>query len=276
MRAIASADASLSTCGAKSFGRQQRRAGAFVAIPGTRRRQVHARDRDRSGGGSSCRAGRRARPRAGIRRTRAMLPERSWRMPCRNQSNSAGRARKMPRSTSAEAALRVRLGIGERQRRAPRAAEHQPAVDAAGAAQPFEVGDEVRRGVVGELGERRRAPGAALVEQHDAPEARGRKSGGDAAGSRRPARRAGTRPARRRGLPQVSQYSCVDGVDGEPAVGVRLDLREQDLAARCGIVGHRGRVPSVRAPPAPGSARRRRSGSRWTGGSSRWRARRPP
>ena len=44
-------------------------------------------------------------------------------------------------------ALGMRLGIGERQRRAPGAAEHQPFVEAAHLAQPLDVGDEMPGGV---------------------------------------------------------------------------------------------------------------------------------
>ena len=71
-----------------------------------------------------------------------------------------------------EAALRVRFGVRERERRAPRAAEHQPAVDVEVRAQTLEVGDEGLRRVAFELGDGRRAAGAALVDEHDAPERR--------------------------------------------------------------------------------------------------------
>ena len=45
-------------------------------------------------------------------------------------------------------ALGVRLRVGERERAAPRAAEHLPALDAEVLAQPLDVGDEVPGGVV--------------------------------------------------------------------------------------------------------------------------------
>jgi hypothetical protein len=64
--------------------------------------------------------------------------------------------------------LRVGLGVGERERAAPGAAEHQPAVDGEGFSQGLDVGDQVLGGVVGELAQRRRAARSALVEQHDA------------------------------------------------------------------------------------------------------------
>ena len=65
-------------------------------------------------------------------------------------------------------ALRVRLGVGERERRAPRAAEHLPALDAEVLAQRLDVGDEVPGRVVVEARVRRALAAAALVEQHDA------------------------------------------------------------------------------------------------------------
>src|SRR3546814_16082947 len=68
--------------------------------------------------------------------------------------------------------LGMRLRIGKRQGRAPGAAEHVPAHDAQVVAQALHVGDQQRRGVVGELAERCRAAGAALVEDDDAIMAR--------------------------------------------------------------------------------------------------------
>ncbi len=60
------------------------------------------------------------------------------------------------------------FAVGERERAAPRAAEHQPAFDAEMRAQRLDVGDEMRRGVVAQFAQGRGAPGAALVENHDA------------------------------------------------------------------------------------------------------------
>ena len=68
--------------------------------------------------------------------------------------------------------LRMRLGIGQRQRRAPRAAEHQPFVEAGHLAQPLDVGDEMPGRVGLEAGVRRRLAAAALVEQDDVVELR--------------------------------------------------------------------------------------------------------
>ena len=65
-------------------------------------------------------------------------------------------------------ALRVRLGVGERQRAAPRAAEDLPPLDAEVLAQRLDVGDQVPRRVVDERRVRRALAAAALVEEHDA------------------------------------------------------------------------------------------------------------
>ncbi|KAG1255466.1 hypothetical protein G6F68_010356 [Rhizopus microsporus] len=60
------------------------------------------------------------------------------------------------------------LRIGQRQRRAPRAAVDQPAFDAQMLTHLLDVGHQRLRGVVAQLAERRGAPAAALVDQHDA------------------------------------------------------------------------------------------------------------
>src|SRR3546814_18020174 len=64
--------------------------------------------------------------------------------------------------------LGMRLGIGERQGRAPGTAEHLPAHDAEVVAQALHVGGQMRRGVFRNLPQGRRAPGTALVEHDDA------------------------------------------------------------------------------------------------------------
>jgi hypothetical protein len=76
----------------------------------------------------------------------------------------------------AGAALGMGLGIGERQGRAPRTAEHQPALNPKLASQRFHVGDQVRGGVVGKFAVRRGAAAAALVEQDDPVTRRVKKS----------------------------------------------------------------------------------------------------
>ena len=61
----------------------------------------------------------------------------------------------------------MRLGVGERQRRTPGAAEQQPGFRADHLAQLFEIGNEVPRGVRLQAAMRRRPAGAALVEEED-------------------------------------------------------------------------------------------------------------
>ena len=65
-------------------------------------------------------------------------------------------------------ALRMRLGIRERERRAPRSAEHLPAGDGQMVAQPFDVGDEVPCGVGVERGVGLTLAAASLIEVDDA------------------------------------------------------------------------------------------------------------
>src|SRR5262249_42605795 len=65
-------------------------------------------------------------------------------------------------------ALRVGLGVSERERCAPGPTEHLPALDAEMLAQLFDIGDEVQGGVLVDAGMRRRAAAATLVEQDDA------------------------------------------------------------------------------------------------------------
>jgi hypothetical protein len=71
-----------------------------------------------------------------------------------------------------EHAIRMRLRVQEREGRPPRAAEQQPLVDSEMLAQPLDVVDQMRGRVVTKLGDRRRAAGAALIVEHDAPERR--------------------------------------------------------------------------------------------------------
>jgi len=59
------------------------------------------------------------------------------------------------------------FGIGERQRRAPGAAEDEPFFDAHHFAQPLDVGDEMPGGVGFDRGVRGRLSAAALVEEDD-------------------------------------------------------------------------------------------------------------
>src|SRR5687767_6124100 len=62
----------------------------------------------------------------------------------------------------------MRLRVGEGERTAPGAAEHQPALDAELLAQLLDVVDQVPGGVVFEAGVGRALAAAALVQQNDA------------------------------------------------------------------------------------------------------------
>jgi hypothetical protein len=61
----------------------------------------------------------------------------------------------------------MRLGVRQRKRGSPRAAEDMPDRDLQQVAQCFDVADEVHRRIVGNLAVRSRAAGAALIEQDD-------------------------------------------------------------------------------------------------------------
>ena len=67
------------------------------------------------------------------------------------------------------AAIRVRLGVGQRKRAAPAPAEHDPPVDAEVLAQLLDVRHEIPGRVLPELREGCALAAAALVVQHDAP-----------------------------------------------------------------------------------------------------------
>src|SRR5205823_2537515 len=58
--------------------------------------------------------------------------------------------------------------VRERKGRAPRSAEHEPALDSEVRAQALEVGDEMLRRVVAKLAQRRRLARTALIVEHDA------------------------------------------------------------------------------------------------------------
>src|SRR5262245_49145813 len=69
-------------------------------------------------------------------------------------------------------ALRVGLGVSERERRTPRAAEHLPAFDPEMLAQPLDIVNEMPRRVLVERGMRRRTSAATLIVEDDAISAR--------------------------------------------------------------------------------------------------------
>ena len=102
---------------------------------------------------------------------------------------------KIPRNTSSVTQLRVFLGVGERERRAPRPTENQPALDAEVFAQLLHVGDEMPGRVVDEARVGAAAPASALVEHHDPVTPRDRRTVASARQLRRPVRRARTQQA---------------------------------------------------------------------------------
>ena len=67
-----------------------------------------------------------------------------------------------------ETAIRMSLGIGDRQRRAPGTAEHDPALDPEHGSEYLHVGDQVPRRVLAQFAQGCRAPGSALVEADEA------------------------------------------------------------------------------------------------------------
>src|SRR5690606_16930585 len=62
----------------------------------------------------------------------------------------------------------MRLGISQRERRAPRATEQLPPLDAQMLPEALHVGDQIPGRIVLERRMRDRAPAAALIEQNDA------------------------------------------------------------------------------------------------------------
>ncbi len=101
-------------------------------------------------------------------------------------------------------AFGVALGVGESEHRTPRAAEDQPPLDPEPLTQPLDVGEQVVRGVRGQVDVglarvRGAAAAAALVEEHDAVGGRGRRAAASTAYTPSPDHRAGPRPACRRG-----------------------------------------------------------------------------
>jgi hypothetical protein len=129
-----------------------------------------------------------------------------------------------------EAARRMRLRVGERKRRSPRAAEYEPAVDVQMDAQPLEIVDQRLRRVAFDLGDRCRAAGTALVEQHDAPE-----RGVEIAAMMRQAAasRAAVQEHDRNTVGATAGFPVerVQRIDGKPSRHLRVDFRKQDRVA---------------------------------------------
>ena len=146
-----------------------------------------------------------------------------------------------------EHARRMRLGVRKRERRTPGSAEDEPARDAEVLAEPLEVGDEMRRRVVAQLAERRRAPCPALVVDDDSvgsrveePPMPGRRAGAGSAVQEddgNPLRAA-------RGFP----VRGVHPVEPEHAARIRLDfgIQRRDRL-RCSVAHWTGLRPRVTA-----------------------------
>ncbi len=246
MRAIARAAASLSKLGSGSVGRSFEHAPSYL-IPRLRGRHVHGR----IGVGE---------PAVVVREQVVALARRqefAERAPgfrkhvahaVHEPVELGGAREKDAAQHEPEATLRMRLGIRERQRRAPRTAEEQPALDAEMPAQPLEVGHEMRRGVGHDLAAWRRAPRAALVEEHDAPERRV-----EIAAMMRQAAAAGTavQEHERHAVRVAAGFPIqrVQRVDCDPARRVRVDLGKEDVASLSRIVRHE---PEYAGKPLPG------------------------
>jgi hypothetical protein len=141
--------------------------------------------------------------------------------------------------------LGVGLGIGQRQGRAPGAAEHEPARDAQLRAQPLHVGDQVPGRVVGQLAQRRRAPGAALVEDDDAVVGRIEEAAVVGRGARaRPAVQENDGLAGR--VAGDLPVDAVVPVRLQPAGLVGLDRRKQVLGCHR-VLPRVGRIPIAQA-----------------------------
>ena len=68
--------------------------------------------------------------------------------------------------------VRMRLRIGQRQRRTPGPTKQQPPLDPEVSAQRLDIGHQVRRRVLRQAAERAGTPGTPLIEDHHAPKAR--------------------------------------------------------------------------------------------------------
>ena len=169
-------------------------------------------------------------PPAETRRRRATLRE----TPCacrrgtsRSRCAGTGRCRAARGRRSARDASRRRRAPASipTSRRTPASARCRDA----GAA--LDIGDQMARRVVDDLAERRRAAGAALVEDRRCGRTPDRKTGGAPASRRRPGRHGGTATGTPCGLPDCSQYIVWSASSRSMPVRVGLDRREQILTA---------------------------------------------
>src|SRR5438105_7798182 len=147
---------------------QQRRAGALVDAPGARRRHVDARvrvsqtpviGRENVAAFALGEEPRKGAPSLGKHSANAV----------RKPLDLLAPAQKDAAQHEPDAAQRVRLGVMQRQCRAPGPAKYQPFVDAERGAKMFDIGHEMGWRVVGDLAQRRRSAGAALIKNHDPP-----------------------------------------------------------------------------------------------------------
>src|SRR5260221_12902989 len=115
------------------------------------------------------------------------------------------------------------FGIGERQGRAPGAAEDMPALDADELAQPLDIADQMAGGVVDGLAQRQRAAGATLIEDDDAIMGRIEEA---SMGRPRPPARSTMKEDHRRALriAALLPIHLVPAVEIEHAAVERLDL----------------------------------------------------
>ena len=167
---------------------------------------------------------------------------------------------KDPAQHEAEAAPRMRLAIGQRQRRSPGTAEHQPALDRQMFPQPLDIRDQVRGGVVAQLRPGNRAAGAALIEQDDAVAVGIEEPTVDRGASRaRTAMQEDDGNAVR--IAALLPVHRMDGVEPQHAAAIRFDRRKElpfghrvprvgDQSSRCRPTGNTTGRPTSLASEA--------------------------
>ena len=222
---MASVAVSPSNLPSGSVDGQERRARAFVPVPRPRRRQVH---RGVAVGEPAVVVAQQVR--AFLRRQRFRERPPRLRKDVAHAVHEPVDLRrggeKDAAQHEAQNAVRMCLRVRQRQRRAPRPAEDQPALEPELDAQVFDVGHQVLRRVVGKRGRRRRASRAALVVQHDVPE-RGIIEAAvmRQATAARPAMQEHQRNAVR--VAARLPLHDVDGIERQAPGGIRLDLGKE-------------------------------------------------
>ena len=146
-------------------------------------------------------------------------------------------------------ALGMRLRIGQRQRRAPGAADHHPALEAEFLADHLHVRDQMRQRVVLAAALGAAAAGAALVEQHGVEALGIEQRGDDRAGSRCRGRHADRpRGCRRRGRRFRHRSRGRRRPAAAPRSAARTDRRDADDLPGVGVRRH-DRRPSPACRP---------------------------